>query len=129
MENRSILVLDDDIELAILFKMVLQRQGLSVFSFTDPIAALDHFRANRKNYSLILTDLRIPGMSGIEFANKIREIDKKVTVWLITAFMMEDLQNNEEFISAKISEVIEKPVSMELLTKLVKSEINNFTNK
>ena len=60
----SILVLDDDHDITILVKISLEKQGYQVFGFTDPLLALEHFQLNPSMYDLVLSDLRIPGMSG-----------------------------------------------------------------
>ena len=71
---RSIIVVDDELELASLFKTFLKNQGYNVVSFTDPVLALEYFKETADKHSLIITDLRMPGMCGIDLANKIREI-------------------------------------------------------
>jgi two-component SAPR family response regulator len=83
----GILVLDDDFDLSSLVKQILQKQGFkNVFSFTDPLLALEHFRINHKNYSLIISDVRMPGMNGFEFAIQARKISSKIKILLMTAF-------------------------------------------
>jgi CheY-like chemotaxis protein len=64
----KILVLDDDFDLATLVEQILQKDGFkNVFAFTDPLLALEHFRINHKDYSLIISDIRMPTMNGFEF--------------------------------------------------------------
>lgn len=59
--ERKILVLDDDFDLASLIKQILQKDGFkNVFAFTDPLLALEHFKINYKDYSLIVSDIRMP---------------------------------------------------------------------
>ena len=58
-------VVDDEVDIMSLFKDALsQIENASVFGFTDPIQALEHFKVNQSNYSLILSDFRIPLMDG-----------------------------------------------------------------
>jgi CheY-like chemotaxis protein len=57
-----------------------------------------------------MTDLRMPKMSGIELANEIRKINETIKIILITAFMTEDLTDDERFKSARIDRVVQKPV-------------------
>ena len=73
---RSIIIVDDEPELASLFKTFLKNQGYNVVSFTDPILALEYFKETVGQHSLIIIDLRMPGMCGIDLAIKIREIDQ-----------------------------------------------------
>jgi DNA-binding NtrC family response regulator len=120
-QERSILVLDDDIELMSLYRIVLQRQGYEVIAFSDPLLALEYFKINSSRFSLIVTDLRMPIMTGIEFASKVREIDKEIKIWLITAFVFQDIKDNPLFTLAKFEKIIEKPVSTIKLVDMVKS--------
>ncbi len=121
MNEKSILVLDDDIELMSLYRVVLKRQGYEVVAFSDPLLALEYFKINSSRFSLIITDLRMPKMTGIEFASKVREMDKEIRIWLITAFVFQDIKDNPLFTLAKFEKIIEKPVSTLKLVDMVKS--------
>ena len=66
------MVVDDELELASLFKTFLINQGYNVVFFTDPVLALEYFKETAGKHSLIITDLRMPGICGIDLANKIR---------------------------------------------------------
>ena len=64
-------VIDDEADLACLFKEALsQIDGVQVFAFTDPLLALEHFQTNHQNYSVVITDYRMPGMTGMELLRK-----------------------------------------------------------
>ena len=69
--NQSMIqVVDDEFDIVNIIKLYLQGKGLIVFGFTDPLLALEHFRINFKNYTLIVSDIRMPGMNGFEFVGK-----------------------------------------------------------
>jgi len=74
------LVLDDDLDIKALIKMALQKQGYRVFGFTDPFLALEHFKNTHSAYSLVISDLRMPGINGFEFIQRIRTINSKVKI-------------------------------------------------
>ena len=84
--THSIIVVDDELELATLFKAFLKNQGYDVVSFTDPVLALKYFKETAEKHSVIITDLRMPGICGIDLAKRIREINNKVKIFLMTAF-------------------------------------------
>ena len=84
--SRSILVVDDELELASLFKAFLKNEGYDVISFTDPVLALEYYKETADKHSLIITDLRMPGICGIDLAKSIREFDNKIKIFLMTAF-------------------------------------------
>jgi DNA-binding response OmpR family regulator len=58
------MVIDDDFEIATLVKMSLQKQGFNVLAFTEPSSILKEFREHYNDYSLVISDIRMPGMNG-----------------------------------------------------------------
>src|SRR5215211_43589 len=108
--SRSIIVVDDELELACLFKEFLNNEGYDVVSFTDPVLALEYYKETVDKHSLIITDLRMPGICGIDLAKKVREFDNKVKIFLMTAFEAKDLEDREDFKNARIDRLIQKPV-------------------
>jgi CheY-like chemotaxis protein len=73
----SILIVDDNFDIVRLMERGLE-YGFNVSAFTDPVRALEDFKVNRKDCSLILSDIIMPGMNGYEFVKKAKEIDKQV---------------------------------------------------
>ena len=62
-----IAVVDDDAELVAMFTESLKQLGrYSIFGFTDPVIALKHIFAQKDNYVLVLSDLKMPRLTGIE---------------------------------------------------------------
>ena len=120
----SVVVVDDEIELANLFKIYLQKFGFDAISFTDPRMALEYISDNFNTFSLILTDLRMPDMSGIDLAYEIRKVDKKIKIILVTAFMTEDLVDDEKFKNARIDSVVQKPVKFSELRQSIAQLLN-----
>ena len=119
----SFLVVDDEQELAHLYKEFIQKIGYDVVSFTNPVLALEHYKQCIDKYSLILTDLRMPGMSGIEFANKIRELNSKVKIFLTTAFDIADLKDYNDYQKAKINKILQKPIKFSTLKKFIEQDL------
>ena len=124
LKSMSVLIVDDEQELATLYREFLIGMGFDVaVSFTNPLMALEHYRQCADKYSLVITDLRIPGMNGIELANKIRELDSSVKIFLITAFDIADIQDNESYKQAKIDKIVQKPLKLSLLKKIIECAI------
>jgi CheY-like chemotaxis protein len=124
--ERKVMVLDDDFDLATLVKQILQKDGFNnVFSFTDPLLALEHFRINHKDYSLIISDIRMPVMNGFQFVSEARKINPKVKILLMTAFEI----NDKEFVQAlpkpKIDGLIRKPATSKQILSIVSSVIKD----
>jgi CheY-like chemotaxis protein len=123
----SILVIDDEVDLSLLLKQFLSGLGFNAVSFTDPLLAFEHLKYNQKNYSLIIVDLRMPGMSGLDLANKIRkEINAIVKIFLITAFDISDMSDWPSFQSAKFERIIQKPIKLSTLKKVISQTIEQI---
>jgi CheY-like chemotaxis protein len=121
-----VLVLDDDFDLATLVKQILQKDVFkNVFAFTDPLLALEHFRINQKDYSIIISDIRMPTMNGFEFVREARKINPKVKILLMTAFEIDDKEFARVLPKPKIDGLIRKPASSKQILNTVSSIIGN----
>ena len=117
-----IAIIDDEPDLAYLFKEALsQVDGVQVFAFTDPLLALEHFQTNHQNYMVIISDYRMPSMTGIELLSKIKDVNPAVTRIMISAFEIQD----ELFQECKcIDKFLQKPVMMTDLINEVRKLLN-----
>jgi response regulator RpfG family c-di-GMP phosphodiesterase len=125
--DNYILLVEDEEDILNLFCGYLQSAGYKIASFNNPIDALKYINKNDEmnilaNCSLVITDYKMPQMSGLEFINKIREIDTdcKIKILLISAFIKNDLNVDKMLNNLKIDRVIEKPVRLENLKDEVK---------
>jgi len=120
--SKIVSVIDDQEDIVCLFKDALQgMDGFSVVTFTDPTLALEHFKENKSDYALVLTDYRMPCMSGMELIKQIKERKPSVRTLLMTAFEV-DNKLIEEYTSNKIlNGYLQKPVRLNDL----RQEINN----
>ena len=123
--SRSIIVVDDELELASLFKAFLKNKGYDVISITDPVLALEYYKETADKHSLIITDLRMPGICGIDLAKSIRVFDNKIKIFLMTAFDAKDLEDREDFKNAKIDRLIQKPVRFSDLREMINDAWKN----
>jgi CheY-like chemotaxis protein len=86
MEKKRICFVDDEPDIILLCKIVLEEAGFEVDTFTDSLSALDNFKPNF--YDLIVLDIKMPNMDGFELCKKIKEIDQKIKVCFLTASEM-----------------------------------------
>ncbi len=119
----SILVVDDELDIVLIFKQALSRQGYTVFGFTDPLLALEHFKVNSSDYGLVITDVRMPGMSGFELAANIKVIKPDAKVVFMSAFEVSDLEFSMP--GVKINDFLRKPVDVKTLVRRVKVAMRN----
>ena len=118
-DHSLILVVDDEYDIVNLIKQSLQKDGRKVSAFTDPVMALEDFKKNCKNYSLILSDIRMPGMNGYELIRKAKEIDKQVRVVLMSAFEIQDKEFHNVLPDIKIDAFLQKPFPIQQLNNVV----------
>ncbi len=79
-----ILLIEDDQDLLELFADALNKNGFSVDRFSDPLKAVSVFEQNPDGYDLVLSDIRMPGMTGLELVRKMKEkADPKNSVRVI----------------------------------------------
>ena len=84
-----ILIVDDDCEIVLIIKISLEKAGLSVSSFTDPLMALETFRQTPSDYDLVISDIRMPHLNGYDFLRQIKNIKPTVKILLMSAFEYE----------------------------------------
>ena len=110
-----ILVIDDDEDILNLFSDFLKKEGYGVTSFLDPLKALEEIHRRPQRYSIIITDVRMPGISGIELIRRIRKINHDIKVIIISAFEL----NGEDLRNIRYDNFIEKPVHMQYLAQTI----------
>jgi CheY-like chemotaxis protein len=113
----SILVAEDDEVSRLYLTTLLRRENWNIDEASDGREALDLF--NQGDYNLILMDVSMPGVDGIQAARTIRETDAEVPILAITAHGEGELQ--EEFRQAGMSDVLRKPIHDEYLIGKIKS--------
>ena len=106
-EGKHILYLDDDEAIVFLMTRLLQRQGYKVSGYTDPHEALAAVRARPREFDLAVTDYNMPGMSGLDVAQALREIRSDLPVALASGYITEELRAQAP--AAGVRELIYKP--------------------
>ena len=116
MRSESILVVDDESDMRVAIKHVLKRSGYSVESAATGHEALDKF--NNEKFSIVITDVKMPEMSGMEVLGQIKRISPSVPVIMMSAFGTIDLA--VEAMQEGASDYIVKPFSFETIESAVK---------
>lgn len=106
-----------------LFKTFLRKEGYDTISFSDPLTALEYSKDTFDKHSLIITDMRMPGMNGIELAKRIRQLNSKIKIFLMTAFDVSDLENDSDYKAARIDMLLQKPVHLSNLRKMINTAL------
>ena len=125
-DSRMVSVVDDDVGTATFFHEALRQniEGISVFSFTDPVEAFEHFIENKETYVLVISDLRMPGLNGLELLKKVKTSNPKVRTILMSAYNFEEEEKFQQYMEeAVINSTIEKPVTMNRLYQRVRDQL------
>jgi two-component system OmpR family response regulator len=116
--NKRILVVEDEPDICMVYQMVLEDAGYECVSYTDSVKALQEFRPNY--YDLTLLDIKMPVLNGFELCRKIIELDRTIHILFITA----SEQFYEQFRTQHANELgninyIQKPISNDELLQIV----------
>lgn len=122
-------IVDDELDIVNLFREALNNiGGVSIFTFTDPMAAFEHFKINNSAYVLVISDLRMPGINGIDLVHEIKKVNPSVRTLLMTAFEVNDNIFKEYIKKGVINGFLQKPIKLgELRTEVIKQI--NFIKK
>ena len=125
--NKLVSIVDDEQDITILFRDALMSiKGITVFTFTDPLLALEHFQMNDRTYVLVILDFRIIGLNGMELLKKMKDMNKFVRTILMTAL---DIDDNifQNFTKRKIvNAFVQKPTKLFDLIKDVDTQLHSF---
>ncbi|HYY86417.1 MAG TPA: response regulator [Nitrososphaeraceae archaeon] len=125
--GKLVSIVDDEQDITILFRDALAGiNGITIFTFTDPIIALEHFQINEHAYVLVISDFRMPGLNGMELLKKIKEKNKFVRSILMTAFTIDDKIFHDYTKKKIIDGFVQKPVRLFDLIKEVDNQIQAY---
>jgi anti-anti-sigma factor len=112
----KILVIDDEKPTLMMFRLTLAAGGYEVFTAENGQQGLDVF--NRERPSIVLTDIKMPGMNGIEVLKRIKEIDPLAEVIVITGHGDMDLAI--QALNLDATDFINKPIQRHLLEQAIR---------
>jgi DNA-binding NtrC family response regulator len=125
----KLLIVDDDSDIVQVLKLGLLQNGFSVEAFTNPQEALQSFKSDAESYCLVLSDIRMPGLSGIQLSKKIKEVNPNVKVVLMTAFEIRDNEFSKVFPSTQVDGFVQKPIGIKDLTDKILRLIGDTKNR
>lgn len=112
----KVLIIDDEKDLCFLFKRILKPEGYTVLTAQN---GYDGIKINEKSDpDIILLDLKMPGINGIETLRRIRKKDADVTVIIITAYG--DAETIRDAADLNVYEYMSKPFNNETIIKMIK---------
>jgi DNA-binding response OmpR family regulator len=114
------LVVDDELDICLVLKIVLENNGFLADYYSNPIIAIDEFKSNF--YDLIILDIQMPEINGLQLYQEIRKKDKKVKICFLTA--SETLFKIANKFTPDYT-FISKPVENKELIRIVDDLLNN----
>ncbi|MFL6404217.1 MAG: response regulator [Nitrososphaeraceae archaeon] len=117
--NTNILVVDDEQDIVNLIKQSLEPNGFQAYIFIEPSAALEHFISHSKDYDIVISDIRMPGMNGYGFIRNVKENNPKVKVILMTAFEIDDKEFHDVLSDIKLDAFLQKPFHIQQLNEVI----------
>ena len=125
--KRLVAIVDDEKDITVLFRDALQRiKGISIFAFTNPLMALEHFTINKEQYVLVISDLRMPSLNGLELVKKIKDLNPLSRTILMTAFEIDDKLFQEYSKKEIINAFLQKPIRIDDLFVVVNNQLHTY---
>jgi DNA-binding NtrC family response regulator len=125
----KLLDVDDESDIVQVLKLGLLQNRFLVSAFTNPEEALQSFKSNAESYCLVLSNVRMTGLSGIQLAKKVKEINPNVKTVLMTAFEIRDSEFSKVFPSSQVDSFVQKPIGIKDLTNKILSIIGETKNR
>jgi two-component system, OmpR family, response regulator ChvI len=125
----NIMLVDDDPDILLTYKSILVDENYNIETFTDAQAALKHFsQSNPSNYDLVLLDIRMPGLNGLQLYYKLKAINMAIKIIFVSA-----LDAADELLSiipgANVDyDVIRKPVNREDFVNKIRAVLSSSLN-
>jgi DNA-binding NtrC family response regulator len=120
-------IVEDDSDISMIFAEALRGiDGISVFTFNNSLEALKHFTNNKEEYILVICDLVMPRLNGLDLVKKIKKLSPKTRTMIISGYEIDPGELQIDMNQGIIDKIIQKPISMNGLRQEVKNQINVY---
>jgi len=119
--KKRILVIEDDWEMRSLLEDYLEEEGYAVGSAKDGSEAFR--KLAKESFDLIITDIRMPGLNGLEILPGLRQIQSGIPIIVITAFGSEEVQRRA--LTRGADAYLEKPLHLDQLRALIQEMVSS----
>ncbi len=126
-KNSRILLVEDEVHLAVGIKYNLEAEGFEVTAVEDGPSALAYLKENRNQVVLVILDLMLPGMSGYEVCEKLRESDHLMPVLILSA--RSQPEDRARGFDVGADQYLNKPFELDELLSRVKSLLTRYDRK
>lgn len=123
-KNKIISIVDNELSTTNLFYNALQTiSGIDVFRFTNPIEALDHLKMNKGDYAVMICDLRMPVINGVQLLQTVKALNPLTRTILLTGYSIDDSLLREYTEKEIINCFLQKPVHIDQLRSVVTDQL------
>ena len=118
-----ILIVDDEKDIGDIIKKGLERNGFEAITYADPSAALEHFSQHSDEYCVVLSDIRMPRVTGFQLTRAIRKINPDVKIVLMSAFDI-GKEFSDVLSSIEVDDFITKPATIATVRNVLLKHIS-----
>jgi DNA-binding NtrC family response regulator len=128
-EKTTILIVDDDIDSLRVIVRHLEYAGFKVHAFSDPLTALHHVQNNCKYCQVLVSDIRMPALTGFQLVRKVKDLRPEMKVMMMTMFEVNKREFEAVFPSTPIDAVIRKPFTHSQLVEKIRGFLGTMTQR
>ena len=116
-----VLIVDDEVALAAFLSSAVAKLGYSVVAYTDPREALEFLDAGDSDFQVLLTDLAMPHLSGLEFSRRVLAIQPGMSVVLMSGYVDSDAAGDLDKIGR--CHLLAKPFTLDQLAASLRTAL------
>lgn len=120
-DKLRIMVVDDEPDILAVVTKALKARGLNVVGYTDPAKALQHFEQGGDSFHAIVSDIRMPGITGFQLARRVKEVHPKIRIVLMSSFEINKPEFDKVLPSTSVDGFLCKPFKLSELVRMVES--------
>lgn len=118
--DRTVMVVDDDRDILTVASKGLENAGFRVHGFSDPITALQHVEGGCQRCEVVVSDVKMPGMSGFQLVRRVKDLRPDIKIIMMTAFDVNKSEFESMFPSTRVDRIMQKPFAISELAETVK---------
>jgi CheY-like chemotaxis protein len=119
----NIMIVDDEQDILLTYNSMLYGEGYNIETFSNPHEALLHFiHADKSYYDLVILDVRMPNLNGLQLYHRLKAIDKNTKILFLSALEVSE-EITSIFPELKHGDIIRKPISKEQLVEKISTLI------
>ncbi|MDQ4056477.1 MAG: response regulator [Thermoproteota archaeon] len=118
------MIVDDESDVNLLFKMVLEENGFVVDSYNEGLMALENFKADM--YDLLILDIKMPTINGFDLYTKIRKKDKNIKICFLAAGDINYKVFEEVYSTVEKNKFITKPITKPIGNDQLVKKVNEL---